>query len=302
MVLLNTPARMDVTQDPFSRIPLPPENGVAQHRRHVDVSQDPFSRFPLPPENGVAQHRRHVDVTQDPRYAQDTRAGDQECTTAPSRIPEWILPLEVQDSLFSAGHGTAPDLIYARGVPDSPKPDPTTFDRKKCNLLLVEIVFCRDFGCDKRQREKTTKYAPLVNALKEVWGKVEFVTVPIGHAGTTLKETPTRLAQALSATRPEIEQRRARRKVQDPDTDKAARTHDSSIFKSLMLTLTKLAQNRLSGIIHHRQNLVHAQVGELRRTRASSDATPAQETHQQGGTAHTHSMHAPRIPESTAIT
>jgi hypothetical protein len=109
-----------------------------------------------------------VDVSQDPRYAQDTTDGDQECTTAPSRIPEWILPLEVQDSLFSAGHGTAPDLIYARGVPDNPKPDPTTFDRKKCNLLIGEIVFCRDFGCDKRQREKTTKYAPLVNALKEI--------------------------------------------------------------------------------------------------------------------------------------
>ena len=135
-----------------------------------------------------------------------------------------------------------------------------------------------------------------------MWGKVEFVAVPIGHAGTTLKETPTRLAQALSATRTAIEQRRARRQVRDPDTDNAARTHDSSLFKSLMLTLTKLAQNRLSGIIHHRQSLVHAQAGEIRRTRASSDATPAQETRQQGGTTHTHSMHAPRIPESTAIT
>jgi hypothetical protein len=228
--------------------------------------------------------------------------GDQECTTAPSRIPEWILPLEVQDSLFTAGHGTAPDLIYAIGVQDSPTPSPTTYDRKKCNLILLEIGFCQDFGCDKRQREKTAKYAPLVNALKEVWGKVEFVAVPIGHAGTTLTETPTRLAQALSATRPEIEQRRTRRQVRDPDADNAARTHDSSLFKSLMLTLTKLAQNRLSGIIHHRQSLVHAQTGEIRRNRASSDATPAQGTHQQGGTTSTHEMHAPRIPESTAIT
>ena len=131
---------------------------------------------------------------------------------------------------------------------------------------------------------------------------MEFVAIPIGHAGTTLKETPKLLAQALSATRPEIEQRRARRQVRDPETDNAARTHDSSLFKSLMLTLTKLAQNRLSGIIHHRQSLVHAQVGEIRRTRAPSDATPAQETHQQGETTHPHSMHAPRIPESTAIT
>jgi hypothetical protein len=239
-----------------------------------------------------------VDVSQDPRYTD----GDQECTSAPSRIPAWILPLQVQDSLFAAGHGTAPDLIYARGVPDSPAPDTTTFNRKKCNLILLEVGFCQDFGCDKRRREKTDKYAPLVHALQAVWGKVEFVAVPIGHAGTTLKETPAQLAQALSATRPEIEQRRARRRVRDPETDTAARTHDSSLFKSMMLTLTKLAQNRLSGIIHHRQSLVHAQAGDIRRTRASSIATPAQDTHQQGGTTFIHEMHAPRIPESTAIT
>ena len=102
-----------------------PTAAESRHRTHTY----PFSQSPPPPEIGVAQHRRHVDVSQDPRYAQDTTDGDHECTTAPSRIPEWILPLEVQDSLFSAGHGTAPDLIYARGVPDSPKPDPTTFDR-----------------------------------------------------------------------------------------------------------------------------------------------------------------------------
>jgi ribonuclease HI len=272
----------------------PPAAAIPRHRSHAY----PFSRFPPPTDNGVAQHRRHVDVSQDPRYTD----GDQECTSAPSRIPAWILPLQVQDSLFAAGHGTAPDLIYARGVPDSPAPDTTTFNRKKCNLILLEVGFCQDFGCDKRRREKTDKYAPLVHALQAVWGKVEFVAVPIGHAGTTLKETPAQLAQALSATRPEIEQRRARRRVRDPETDTAARTHDSSLFKSMMLTLTKLAQNRLSGIIHHRQSLVHAQAGDIRRTRASSIATPAQDTHQQGGTTFIHEMHAPRIPESTAIT
>ena len=79
-------------------------------------------------------------------------------------------------------------------------------------------------------------------------------------------------------------------------------THDSSLFKTLMQALTKLAQDRLLGIIHHRQSLVHAQVGEISRTRANSDATPAQGTHQQGVTTHIHTMHAPRIPESTAIT
>jgi hypothetical protein len=70
-----------------------------------------------------------------------------------------------------------------------------------------------------------------------------------------------------------------------------------------MQALTKLAQDRLLGIIHHRQSRVHAHVGEVSRTRANSDATPAQGTHQQGVTTHIHTMHAPRIPEqSTAIT
>jgi hypothetical protein len=110
------------------------------------------------------------------------------------------------NAFFAAGHGTAPDLIYARGVPDNPEPDPTTIDRKACNLILIEVGLCRDFGCHERLQEKTTKYAPLVNALKTVWGEVEFVAIPIGHAGTTLTESQQRLAQALSATRPEIEQ------------------------------------------------------------------------------------------------
>ena len=128
------------------------------------------------------------------------------------------------------------------------------------------------------------------------------MAIPVGHAGTTLKETQHHLAQALSATRPEIERIRASEEVLNPETDTATRTHDSSLFKTLMRALTKLAQTILLGIIHHRQNLVHAHIGEIRRTRANSDATPAQKTQQQGGPTHTHMMHAPRIPESTAIT
>ena len=130
------------------------------------------------------------------------------------------------------------------------------------------------------------------------------MAIPVGHAGTTLKETQRHLAQALSATRPEIERRRARREVLNPETDTAARTLDSSLFKNLMQALTKLAHTRLLDIIHYRQNLVHAQVGEVRRNQANSDATPAQETYKHEGITHTHThtMHAPRIPESIAIT
>jgi len=48
----------------------------------------------------------------------------------------------VQEALFREEHGTAPDLIYARGVPDTLAPDPTTFDRKQCIIIIVEVGFC----------------------------------------------------------------------------------------------------------------------------------------------------------------
>ncbi len=100
--------------------------------------------------------------------------------------------------LFAAGHGTAPDLIYARGVPDSPSPDPTSFDRKQCTLIIIEIGFCRDLGCVEKLEEKTSKYAPLLEALRRYWGRMELVAFPIGHAGTTLTKTLHQLTTAFS--------------------------------------------------------------------------------------------------------
>ena len=99
------------------------------------------------------------------------------------------------------------------------------------------------------------------------------MAIPIGHTGTTLTTTQRHLAQALSTARPEIERSRARREVHYLET--AARIYDSSLFETLMQALAKLAQPRLICIIHHLQNLVHAQVREVRRTRVNSDATPA---------------------------
>ena len=53
-----------------------------------------------------------------------------------------------------------PDLIYARGVPDTPDPGQTNLDRKLCTLVLIETGFSRDIGCDKKHVEKTEKYSP----------------------------------------------------------------------------------------------------------------------------------------------
>ena len=60
---------------------------------------------PLPPEVET-RHRRHTNVSQDPRYDQAPTASDSECTEAPNRIPDWILPQETQEALFREGHGT----------------------------------------------------------------------------------------------------------------------------------------------------------------------------------------------------
>ena len=127
---------------------------TSQDDSHTQGEQHPQTTEwlePLPPEADT-RHKRHTDVSQDPRYNQVSTHTDTECTSAPTRIPAWILPLETQDALFAAGHGTAPDLIYARGVPDTPEPDPTTFDRKNCNLIVNEVFFCRDFGCHERRQ------------------------------------------------------------------------------------------------------------------------------------------------------
>jgi hypothetical protein len=87
---------------------------------------------PLPTTEEI-RRRRHIDVSQDPRYNHwglSAVAGDAESTAAPNRIPDWVLPYEETLRLFEAGHGTTPDLIYARGVPNTSSPDPTTFDKR----------------------------------------------------------------------------------------------------------------------------------------------------------------------------
>jgi hypothetical protein len=63
-------------------------------------------------------------------------------------------------ALFEEGHCPAPDLIYAREVPDTIDLGKTNFDKKTCTLIFIEIGFSRDLGCDKKHTEKTEKYTP----------------------------------------------------------------------------------------------------------------------------------------------
>ena len=103
------------------------------------------------PSTANTRNKRHTDVSQDPRFthqgltASTYVAG---CTTALNLIPSWVLPTEETQALFHGGYGTAPYLIYARGVPDTPDPGTTNFDKKLCTLILIEIGFSRDLGCN----------------------------------------------------------------------------------------------------------------------------------------------------------
>jgi hypothetical protein len=97
------------------------------------------------------RRKRHTDVSRDPRYNHwglSAVDGDVECTAAPHRIPNWLLPPKETQELFHTGHGTASDLIYVIGVLDSPSPCPTMIDKKQCLLILIEIGLCKDFGYD----------------------------------------------------------------------------------------------------------------------------------------------------------
>jgi hypothetical protein len=195
---------------------------------------------PLPTKEDI-RRRRHTDVYLDPKYNHwvlSAAAGDEECTTSPSRIPDWVSPHEETQLLFEAGHGTAPDLIYARKVPDIPSPDPTSFDKKQCTLILVEIGFCRDLGCDIKFEKKTEKNSPLITALRGYWGRVEFIAFPISHAGTTLTKTLNNLTAAFCTVRPSVERSRASRGISNPAKYFNANTNNYTMLKSLLDSIT----------------------------------------------------------------
>ena len=95
--------------------------------------------------------------------------------------------------------------IYARGVLDSPFPDPTSFNKKKCTLIIVEIGFYWDFDCDAKIEEKPRNTPISSRPFKNYWGRVEFIAFRVGHAGTTFTRTQDHLTAAVSTIRPNME-------------------------------------------------------------------------------------------------
>ena len=140
-----------------------------------------------------------------PPPAQGDARGSQpaEGVQAPRYLPEWVVPAADLRQLTDSQQGTAPDLVYAFGVPDVADPGAAPpFDKQQCALLLIEVGFAADLRLPARAQEKADKYQPLVDLLRRSWGRVELVTVPIGHAGTILTRTLDTLARSLSRWHP----------------------------------------------------------------------------------------------------
>ncbi len=87
-------------------------------------------------------------------------------------------------------------------------------------------------------------------SLKQYRGKMEFIVIPIGHVGTTLKQIQLSLANALSATRPNIERIRTRG-VPDSGTDSTTRTHDQRVSLQVHVDRTHGASTNRSPSHHY---------------------------------------------------
>jgi hypothetical protein len=153
---------------------------------------------------------------------------------APRYIPAWALPQEDLDNLMATRARAFPDVVYARGVPADPSPDIDAFNRKGCSLILIEVGFCRDLGYHLKYTEKTDKHLPLLAALRKYRGRVEFVCIPIGHAGTTLIDTANDFASTLAKIRFSTASERKRKGHKTPDRSSTAFLNDKRIAKTLL--------------------------------------------------------------------
>ena len=103
----------------------------------------------------------------------------------PKLSAEYLGPLRrTTTSAPGRGHGIAPDIVYARGVPRLRPPPAGTYNPLQCALLIIEVGYCQDFRLLDKARLKLCRYEPLVSALRETWGSVELIGLPVGNGGT----------------------------------------------------------------------------------------------------------------------
>jgi hypothetical protein len=146
-----TPAQLTAL---LSDSPSPPQPPHDEEISHLLDLIDPDYFLPT-------ASRTYTDVTIDPKRLlahlydpHDPTALDSKTTSAPSYIPPWVLPTTQLDSLRQRGLGVTPDLIYARGVPNVANPDPSSFDKASCTLLLIEVGFGSDLNLKAKLEEK----------------------------------------------------------------------------------------------------------------------------------------------------
>ena len=59
------------------------------------------------------------------------------------------------------------------------KPDIVVWDRQARTALIIDVSVPNDFGINRAEREKVTKYQDLKNALREAWDLVDIQVIPV---------------------------------------------------------------------------------------------------------------------------
>lgn len=127
-------------------------------------------------------------------------------------------------------------------------PDPSTFDKRTCSLLLIEVGFGSDLNLRAKIDDKTKKYQPLITELQKDWGYVNLIYIPIGHAGAMLGESAHHLAAAMATRRPSQGPKPSKTTI-----DRHALQHDTKTANRLLQQLSDLAAKRLLQIPTHCQ-------------------------------------------------
>ena len=239
------------------------------------ASKDPTLRT-------LAGLEAHATSRQGPPRDSDPSLCLKECIHAPKYLPEWVLPKAVHDRLLAEGAGLAPDIVYARGVPNLCPPPPNSFNPCHCSLLLVEVGYCQDLRLDSKEQMKLGKYDSLVTALRERWGRVTLVGIPLGIGGTVSSSTAQELALALCLKRPNLqsahrsttEATHGADKSEDEagEVDARALRATRKALKSLAKTLRSLAQAHLLHIMKAR---VCKMLDEEKPTRGGDAGAPS---------------------------
>ena len=89
------------------------------------------------------------------------------------------------------------DIQAGRYIKDKAiKPDIVIWNKKEKTALIIDVAVPNDYGLNRAEREKITKYQDLKNDLKQTWSLKEISIIPVVVGATGLvKKTPKNLPQ-----------------------------------------------------------------------------------------------------------